>query len=118
MPVNGNSTIRLNNIFFESGKAELLNISKPELQRIVNVLKEQKELKVEIHGHTDNIGSTEENESLSRLRALAVKMLIVENGIENGRVTIQYHGESQHVEDNNTEAGRKANRRVEVRFVR
>ncbi|MFW5886433.1 MAG: OmpA family protein [Bacteroidota bacterium] len=116
-PMNHSSTIRLNNIFFESGKSELLDISRVELLRIVTFLKNRKDLKVEIHGHTDNIGTSESNKSLSKLRAIAVKKFIVRHNITDERISVKYFGESKPIGNNNTEAGRKENRRVEIMFV-
>lgn len=117
-PIHHSSTVRLNNIFFESNKADLLDISKTEMLRVVALLNRQKQLKIEIHGHTDHVGSIESNKQLSKLRALAVKAFIIQNNISEDRLSIKYFGESQPVSDNNSEEGRKANRRVEVRFVK
>lgn len=117
MPINQSSTIQLKNIFFDTGKAELLDISKTELLRIVAFMNKQKNLKIEVHGHTDNIGNTDSNDELSKLRALAVKAFITQHGISKERIFIRYFGESQPIDDNNSEKGRKANRRVEILFV-
>lgn len=117
IPINHSSTIKLNNVFFESGKAELLDISRAELQRVVTFLNNQKDLKIEIHGHTDDIGTSKSNEALSRLRAMAVKRFITRHNISDDRISIKYFGESKPISDNNSEAGRKANRRVEIIFV-
>ncbi|MBK3518865.1 OmpA family protein [Carboxylicivirga marina] len=117
MPLHHSSTIALNNILFESGKADLLDISKSEMLRLVKLMNKQSSLKIEIHGHTDNIGSSDSNQELSRLRAQAVKTFMVQHHISNERIAIQYFGESQPIDDNDTEAGRKANRRVEILFV-
>ncbi|MCG8578273.1 MAG: OmpA family protein, partial [Bacteroidales bacterium] len=118
MPLNHSSTITLNNIFFESGKADLLDISKSEMLRLVKLMSNQKYLRIEIHGHTDDIGSASSNMELSRLRALAVKQFLTRHNICKERITIKYFGESQAIDDNATEAGRKANRRVEILFAK
>jgi len=116
-PIEKNSTIRLNNIFFDSGKAELLDISKTDLLRIVKLLKSNKKLKIEIHGHTDNIGNPKSNETLSVKRANSVRNFIINQKINPQRISVKSYGELNPIESNNTETGRKANRRVEIKFV-
>ncbi|PWD97956.1 hypothetical protein DDZ16_17945 [Marinilabilia rubra] len=117
IPIGQSSAIKLNNVFFETGKAEILDVSKAELQRVVTFLRNRKDLKIEVHGHTDNIGTSESNKVLSRLRAMAVKAYIIRHNISDDRISVKYFGESKPIGDNSTEAGRKANRRVEIVFV-
>jgi len=111
-----NTKIALNNIFFESGKANILKESGYELMRLVNFLKANPALSVEIHGHTDNIGTDADNITLSKQRAENVKNYLISKGISSQRVSIKYFGESHPVSDNNSPKGRKANRRVEIMF--
>ncbi len=117
-PINSDSPVRLNNVFFESGKADLLDISIPELQRIADFMKSKENMKLEIHGHTDNVGSEASNMELSKQRALSVKKYIVNQGIPTERISIKYFGESRPVKGNDTPEGRKANRRVEIKFIK
>lgn len=115
-PIVNGSIVRLNNIFFEFAKAELLEQSKTELMRIVVFMNKQPKLNVEIHGHTDNIGDTENNLQLSKLRAESVKKYMVNQGILTNRIVIKYFGKDRPIESNNTLLGRKINRRVEIKF--
>lgn len=115
-PINQGATVRLNNIFFESSKSELLDLSKTELMRIVKLLKDNPDLLIEIHGHTDNIGAPDSNLILSKARAISVKNFLVNNGIDKNRLSIKSFGEARPIDSNNTSSGRKANRRVEIKF--
>jgi outer membrane protein OmpA-like peptidoglycan-associated protein len=117
IPIERNGTVKLNNIFFEFGKAELLDMSKTEIMRLIALMEAQPALKIEIQGHTDNIGSTESNMQLSKMRAIAVKNYMLEAQIDSRRITTTFYGETQALQDNNTELGRKANRRVEIKFI-
>lgn len=118
LPIINNSLVKLNNIFFEFGNDKLLAISIPEIARVANILTQQQAFKVEIHGHTDNIGSSESNLLLSKSRALEVKRLFTEMGVKQQRISTVFYGESKPISDNNTEEGRKANRRVEIKFIK
>lgn len=114
-PIKAGSRIALRNIFFETGKAELLAESEYELGRIVELLEKNVELRVEIGGHTDNVGSAEANQKLSEARAKAVYNHLVANGIGAGRLSYKGYGESKPVATNDTPEGRAENRRVELR---
>ena len=114
--VKQNAKVTLNNIFFETGKADILSCSEYELLRLVTFLKTNRVLAVEIHGHTDNIGSESTNMILSKKRAESVKHYLTSKGISSDRIKIKYFGESCPVADNTTAKGRKSNRRVEIVF--
>ena len=73
--------------------------------------------RLDIDGHTDDIGDAEDNLTLSESRAEAVKAFLVDCGIEEGRMTTQGHGESQPKTTNATPEGRRVNRRTEFRWV-
>ena len=83
------------------------------LEKLAGRLKNTTE-KVAITGHTDNVGSDKTNERLGRLRARHVRDILIEKGIDSGRITIDSKGESEPVADNDTEAGRRKNRRAEL----
>jgi OOP family OmpA-OmpF porin len=85
-----------------------------KLDQDVSTLKEWGDLKVEVAGHTDYIGTDEYNMGLSVRRADAVRMYLIDKGIAADRLTVKGYGESQPVADNTTEAGRFQNRRVEL----
>lgn len=107
----------LNNLFFNTGEAELLPASITELQRVVDILK-QRTLMVEIGGHTDNVGDDASNMELSQRRADSVKSYLIQHGIDETRIKTVGYGESKPVASNNTESGRSKNRRVEIKFIK
>ncbi|GAB3952936.1 OmpA family protein [Spirosoma harenae] len=112
------SVIPLNNIFFDTGKAELRPESSPELDRLVTNLNESPKMTIEVRGHTDNTGSNEINNKLSQDRADAVREYFISKGIEPDRVASKGFGESKPIATNDTEAGRQQNRRVEFVIVK
>ncbi len=112
------STFTLNNVFFDFDKSVLKSESITELNRALKVLKEHPEIKIEIEGHTDWIGTDEYNMDLSERRADAVKTYLVKNGLEAKRIIkVTGHGESKPVDENGTDEGRAHNRRVEFKIV-
>lgn len=113
-PIESGSSISLRNIFFETRKAELLPESHYELGRLVELLKNNPTLNVELGGHTDNVGSDEANKKLSAERAKAVHDYLTANGIPVSRLTYRGYGETRPVATNDTPEGRAANRRVEM----
>ena len=113
-PIEAGSSIALRNIFFETGKAELLPSSDYEINRLVELLKNNPTLKVELAGHTDNVGSDQANQALSEARAKAVRDRLIANGINASRLSFRGYGESRPVASNDTPEGRTENRRVEM----
>ncbi len=105
--------IILNNIFFESGSATLKTESDIEISRLAENLKTNELLKIEIHGHTDNVGSDEDNMRLSEERAKSVMLALIDKGILPSRISSKGFGESKPIDSNDTEEGRKNNRRTE-----
>lgn len=112
-PIEKGTKVVLNNIFFESGKAELKPESYLELAKAVDLLKTNPSMKVEIGGHTDNVGSDETNMKLSHERAKAVMDFMIKAGVAANRMQAKGYGETQPVASNDTDAGRQANRRTE-----
>ena len=112
------STIRLQGIFFEFAKSEILPKSFHDLNRVIKLLISNPEFKIEVHGHTDYIGSEEDNLKLSEKRAMAVMDFLANHGIDSSRINIKYHGELNPIGDNQTEEGRQMNRRVEFVLVK
>jgi outer membrane protein OmpA-like peptidoglycan-associated protein len=112
-PIETGQVIRLNNIFFESGKAELKPGSFEELDRVVKLLEENPSIAIDLAGHTDNVGTNEDNQQLSEARAKAVYDYILGKGIAAARLSYKGYGETKPVETNETEQGRERNRRVE-----
>jgi outer membrane protein OmpA-like peptidoglycan-associated protein len=108
--------VRLNNLFFNSGKSNLLPSSIPELKRVAKIIQKEN-LKVEISGHTDNVGDTKMNQKLSEDRANSVREFLISEGVSENLLTTIGFGESKPVESNNTTRGKAKNRRVELRFL-
>lgn len=102
------------NVFFETAKCKLLAKSFPKLNDVVTILKENPSYKVQIDGHTDNVGKDEYNHELSHQIASSVKAYLVSKGIDESRINSTGYGETTPVADNNTAVGRAKNRRVEM----
>ncbi|MFH1052286.1 MAG: OmpA family protein [bacterium] len=112
-----NLTIRINNLFFDFNSSELLPESYPELNRLIKVLDEFHNFKIEISGHTDDVGSTSYNKKLSIDRAKAVLDFLVSKGINKKLLIPKGYGKSKPLSTNQTEEGRAMNRRVEIRLI-
>lgn len=112
-PLEVGTAVRLNNIFFDFDKATLRPESFPELDLVIDLLKKNKDLEIEIGGHTDNMGSAEYNEKLSNERAKSVRQYIVKEWISENRVSYKGYGKDKPEVSNETEEGRQTNRRVE-----
>ena len=107
----------LANVFYEVDSWQLKKESQTELNKLCNLLKENKELKVEIGGYTDDTGTDEHNLSLSEKRALSVVDFLVSNGVPSERLQHKGFGNTSPVGDNVTSEGRKLNRRTEVQII-
>ncbi len=107
------TAIILRNVLFETGSARLLNASTAELNRLKSMLVENPTLRIQINGHTDNVGAAAANQSLSEQRAKAVNDFLVANGIASSRLTYKGYGETQPLDSNDTAEGKQNNRRTE-----
>ena len=87
------------------------------MNKLAGIFKEYPQTNVLVEGHTDNTGSDSYNLTLSKNRAQAVTGYLVDNGIEKGRFTTKWYGETQPKYDNSTADGRAKNRRVELAIV-
>ncbi|MDB5020059.1 MAG: hypothetical protein JWQ28_1186 [Pedobacter sp.] len=105
-----NTTLR--NIFFDTNKYELLQSSITELATLVELLKQNPQVGIEIQGFTDDVGNEDLNLELSKNRAKAVYEYLVSNGIKQERLTFKGFGESKPEASNATEEGRQKNRRT------
>ena len=108
----------LKGIVFETGKWDI----KPESERVLNEVlvslrDDNPDVRVEIGGHTDNVGSDANNQTLSLNRANSVKQWLVNRGISSGRIETKGYGESQPTATNETAEGRQENRRIEMRKI-
>jgi outer membrane protein OmpA-like peptidoglycan-associated protein len=108
--------VPINNLFFPVNKDKLLPESIPELKRVAEIISANN-LKVEISGHTDNVGTEEYNQELSDKRAKAVRDYLISIGVSKELITIIGFGATKPIADNETEEGKARNRRVELRFV-
>ena len=111
------TAVSINNLFFNFGKYDLLPYSIPELKRVAKIINNNN-LKVEINGHTDNIGDDKNNQVLSEKRAGAVKDFLITEGCSASLLTIVGFGKTQPIASNDNENGRAKNRRVELKFVK
>ena len=107
----------LKNLFFQSAKYEIEKKYFKELDNLVVLLKE-KNIDIEIAGHTNNVGNDLNNQILSEKRALSVKSYLVKNAINPKRIICVGYGENQPIYDNNTTEGREKNRRIEIRILK
>ena len=116
-PIETNAIVVLKNIFFDVNKFELKTESQAELDKIVQLLNENPNLKIEIGGHTDNVGKPTDNLILSNNRAKSVISYLVSKNIAAQRLTAKGYGETKPVADNKTDEGRAMNRRTEMKVV-
>lgn len=116
-PVKAGEIVVLKNVFFETDRFELLPGSKIELDKLIQLLKINQEMKIEVSGHTDNQGTDEHNMDLSSNRARVVYEYLLAGGIPPTRLSFKGYGEKQPLADNTTEDGRKQNRRTEFKVL-
>ncbi|MDZ4806792.1 MAG: OmpA family protein [Bacteroidota bacterium] len=117
LPIEMNARVVLKNIFFDVGKFELKSASQVELEKLVHLLTENRTLKIEISGYTDNVGKPADNLALSNNRAKSVVTYLVSKSIPLLRLTAKGYGETKPIADNKTEEGRALNRRTEMKVV-
>lgn len=111
-------TVRLNNILFDQGKADIKEEARPELNRILELLQSQPTMDIELSGHTSSEGDAALNRSLSYKRVNACKRYLLDKGIDPGRIIAVGYGPDRPVAPNDTEANRTLNRRVEMRVMK
>ena len=116
-PIKIGEAVVLKNIFFDTDKFILKDESIAELQKLLELLQKNPNLKIEIRGHTDNIGTEEHNLELSRNRAGAVYNYLIQHGIAGSRLSFAGYGFSQPIDLNSTEEGRANNRRTEFKVL-
>lgn len=117
-PIEVGVTVRLKNIYFDFDKTTLKNESFPELDKVVDFLKQNSSVEIEISGHTDNKGSDDYNQTLSQGRSEAVVSYLISQGIDGSRLTAHGYGESKPIDTNDSEEGRANNRRVEFTVMK
>jgi OmpA-OmpF porin, OOP family len=115
--VKKGSVAVLQNIFFDFNQYTLKDKSRTELEKVTRFLKENPTVRVEIGGHTDNVGTVSYNQQLSEKRAQAVNEYLKQNGIEAKRLIAKGYGQERPVADNKTEEGKQLNRRIEFKLI-
>ena len=110
-------TYILENMFFASNETTILPQSEPSLKELYEMLRDNPEVRILITGHTDWVGSDEDNQILSEGRAASVKQSMVDRGIDASRIETTGKGESMPIATNETEKGRQRNRRVEITIL-
>lgn len=104
-------------VYFDTAKFSVNTASKESLNKLINVFKEYPDTSILVVGHTDSVGSDNNNMTLSKNRANAVTNYITSHGISKGRLTTNWYGETQPTNDNSTAEGRAKNRRVNVAIL-
>lgn len=105
--------VRINNVFFDVAKSNLKAESFTELNRVANYLKQKPSVKIELGGHTDNVGNDIANFKLSTERAKAVQLYLVKQGVNITRILYKGYGKTLPVSPNTSEENKALNRRVE-----
>lgn len=117
-PIEIGQVVRLNNVFFDFDKFDLRNESFVELDRVVELLKENPGIEIEMSAHTDSKGADDYNFRLSDNRAKSVREYIVSRGIAENRIVSKGYGKTNPVSTNETDEGRQLNRRVEFKITK
>lgn len=117
-PIEVGVTVVLKNIYFDFDKTTLKSASNAELNKVVDFLKDNPSVEIEISGHTDNKGSDDYNEKLSQGRSEEVVRYIVGKGIDKSRLQAHGYGEAKPIDSNDTDEGRANNRRVEFTILK
>lgn len=107
----------LKDVQFETGKDVITESSYELLDKVVIIMNDNTNYKLEINGHTDNTGSYELNKNLSEKRAIAVKNYLIEKGVDSERINTNGYGPDKPIDTNDTPEGRANNRRVEFKVV-
>ncbi len=116
-PMKRGAKIVVENILFNSGKATLKPTSYSELDKLATLLLENNDIRIEVSGHTDNVGSAAINKKISKARALTVRNYLVTKGVEEERLEYEGYGFDQPIANNSTAEGRAQNRRVEIKVI-
>ena len=116
-PMKVGSKIALNNVWFVQSQPVLLPTSHGELDSLVQILKDYPTMKIEISGHTDNVGDAKLNKKLSEDRVVAIKKYLTDRGIAATRLTGKGYGSSRPIASNDREETRRLNRRVEFTII-
>ncbi|HEY9046191.1 MAG TPA: OmpA family protein [Ohtaekwangia sp.] len=111
------NVMRLDNVIFQVGKSKLNEDSYSELDVVVNMMKENPTMVIQLEGHTDYLGDAKENLKLSQARVDAVKSYIVSKNVNKGRIKTKAFGGTQPLSRDDTPEAHRLNRRVELRIL-
>jgi outer membrane protein OmpA-like peptidoglycan-associated protein len=118
VPIEIGESIQLKNVFFVQSTPALLPESYPELDRLVQIMKDNNTLEIELNGHTDGRGDPKANLALSEERVAAVKAYLVAKGVSEKRIVGKGFGGARPMVSNDTEENRQLNRRVEFKITK
>lgn len=116
-PIDTGSVVELKNVFFETAKFDLKPESRVELDKLVNFLTVNKTIRIELDGHTDNVGDKKANQLLSQNRAKAVYEYLIAHGIDAKRLAYKGFGDTRPKVKNDSDANRAINRRTEFKVI-
>jgi len=116
-PIDTGNVVELKNVFFETAKFDLKPESKVELNKLVTFLTLNKTLRIQLSGHTDNIGDKKSNQLLSQNRAKSVYDYLIANGIDAKRLTYIGYGDTRPKVNNDSDENRAINRRTEFKVI-
>ncbi len=117
-PIKVGASLALDNLYFETGKWDLLPASYAELERLLAFLELNPRVWIQINGHTDNTGNPADKLDLSLYRAEAVRDYLLAKGVRKNRLQVKGYGMGRPRASNRTAAGRRANRRVEFEIIK
>jgi outer membrane protein OmpA-like peptidoglycan-associated protein len=106
--------VNMSDVLFDTAKYTLRPAAREKLARVSGIVLSHPGLKIEVEGHTDNVGSDEYNQKLSDQRANAVREYLLSQGLQSSSLTARGFGETTPVASNDTGSGRQQNRRVEL----
>jgi len=115
--IDAGNKVVLKNIFFDTNKYDIKKESKTELEKLIAFLNDNERVKIEISGHTDDIGDDALNKTLSQNRAKAVYTYLLAQHIDAKRLVYKGYGKSQPIALNTTDEGRQLNRRTEFKII-
>ncbi|MBF9254709.1 OmpA family protein [Pontibacter sp. 172403-2] len=116
-PLKAGAAVVLNNLFFGTGQYTLERKSKTELDKLIAFMQQDKNIRIEISGHTDDVGSGKDNMELSEKRAKAVAEYLTGHGISKNRIRYKGYGESKPLKPNTSDENRQLNRRIEMQVL-
>lgn len=116
-PIISGEKAVLRNVFFDVDKFDLKEESKLELNKLIELLRANPNMRIEVSGHTDNTGSKQKNLELSNYRAKSVVNYLIEKGVASNRLSYKGYADNQPIAENKTEKGRKQNRRTEFKIL-